>query len=160
MTEQPRIVPPTGAKPQPQVGALCWRLHHGAAQVLLVTSRDTGRWVIPKGGAMKGRSAWDAAAREAWEEAGATGEIRAESLGRYDYLKRRARRTAACAVEVFPLQVRRLAALFPERFQRRRKWFAPEAAAREVAEADLAALILAFAATVPQTAPAGAMTGP
>ena len=155
MTEQTRILPEPGAEARAQVGALCWRISRGAAQVLLVTSRDTGRWVIPKGGTMKDRSAWDAAALEAWEEAGATGEIRAEALGRYGYVKRRARRSAPCAVEVFPLRVQRLAHLFPERFQRRRKWFSPEAAAREVAEADLGALILAFAGTMPRPAAAG-----
>jgi len=155
MTDQTPILPEPGAEAKAQVGALCWRLHRGVAQVLLVTSRDTGRWIIPKGGTMQDRSAWDAAALEAWEEAGATGDIRPEALGRYGYLKRRARRSDPCAVEVFPLRVQRLARLFPERLQRRRRWFSPEAAAREVAEADLGALILAFAGTVRRPAAAG-----
>ena len=53
-----------------QVAALCWRLRKGRAEVLLVTSRDTGRWVLPKGWPITGLSPQAAAAREAWEEAG------------------------------------------------------------------------------------------
>ena len=70
-----------------QVGALCWRLHKWRVQVLLVTSRDTGRWVLPKGWPMAGKTAEAAAAREAWEEAGVEGLVQAQSIGRYCYDK-------------------------------------------------------------------------
>ena len=64
-----------------QVAALCWRMGQGGAvEILLVTSRDTGRWVIPKGWPMDGKSASAAAAREAWEEAGVKGTVRPESI--------------------------------------------------------------------------------
>lgn len=130
----------------PQYGALCWRLRGGKARVLLVTSRDTGRWIIPKGWPMKTRDAAAAAANEAWEEAGVQGRIKAESLGFYTYLKTRPDADAVtCAVEVFPLRVDRLERRYPERAERRRKWFAPEKAARKVNEPELRALILAFA---------------
>jgi 8-oxo-dGTP pyrophosphatase MutT (NUDIX family) len=126
----------------PQVAALCWRLHKGHTQVLLVTSRDTGRWVLPKGWPMAGKAAQVAAAQEAWEEAGVEGLVQAHSIGRYCYDKMRPNAAPLlCCVAVFPLQVRRLKSAFPEHKQRRRKWFSAAEAASLVAEAELAALL-------------------
>jgi 8-oxo-dGTP pyrophosphatase MutT (NUDIX family) len=125
-----------------QVGALCWRLHKGRVQVLLVTSRDTGRWVLPKGWPMAGKAAEAAAAREAWEEAGVEGLVQAQSIGRYCYDKIRPNALPLlCCVDVFPLRVRRLKSDFPEQKQRRRKWFSAAEAASLVAEAELAVLL-------------------
>lgn len=121
-----------------QFGALCWRMHRGRVEVLLVTSRDTGRWVIPKGWPGKGLDAPSSAAREAWEEAGVEGEIGQEPLGLYTYAKRRMPDAPLpCAVTVFPLRVARLADRFPERRERQRKWFRAEKAARKVVEVEL-----------------------
>lgn len=126
-----------------QVGALCWRLHKGRVQVLLVTSRDTGRWVLPKGWPMAGKTAEAAAAREAWEEAGVEGLAQAQSIGRYCYDKIRPNAVPLlCCVDVFPLRVRRLKSDFPEHKQRRRKWFSAVEAASLVAEAELATMLM------------------
>lgn len=144
-----------------QFGAVCWRLHRGKVEVLLITSRDTGRWVVPKGWAMEGRSPAEAAAREAWEEAGVTGEVGPESIGqfRYDKVMGRAR-SVPCLVEVFGLRVTRLAAKFPERKQRRRRWFAAAEAARQVNEPDLRALLAALPSRlVPEIADAPLAAG-
>jgi 8-oxo-dGTP pyrophosphatase MutT (NUDIX family) len=131
-----------------QYGALCWRLHRGKVEVLLITSRDTGRWVIPKGWPMKGMTPSQAAAREAWEEAGVQGGAEAVQMGSFTYDKIMAPKPpVACAVEVFPLRVKEMKSRFPERKQRRRKWFAAEKAARKVAEAGLRTLILSLAHT-------------
>lgn len=125
-----------------QVAALCWRMRKGRAQVLLVTSRDTGRWVLPKGWPMAGLGPEAAAAREAWEEAGVEGKVTAEALGCYGYDKiLRSRIALPCSVGVYPLRVQNLKGNFPERNQRRRKWFFAEEAARLVAEVELAALL-------------------
>lgn len=125
-----------------QYGALCWRLHRGRVEVLLVTSRDTGRWVIPKGWPGKGLDPASSAAREAWEEAGVEGQIAEAPLGLYTYAKRRLPDPPlACAVTVFGLRVQRLAETFPERAERRRKWFRAEKAARKVAEPELRELL-------------------
>ena len=64
-----------------QYGALCWRMHRGKVEVLLITSRDTGRWVIPKGWPIAGLAPAETAAREAWEEAGVEGDIADDGLG-------------------------------------------------------------------------------
>jgi len=125
-----------------QLGALCWRLHRGKVEVLLITSRDTGRWVIPKGWPMDGLDAAGAAAREAWEEAGVTGETMPEAVGLYGYDKmQKDQPCLPCVVAVYPLRVEKLAAKFPERKERRRKWFAAEKAAKKVAEPELRALL-------------------
>jgi 8-oxo-dGTP pyrophosphatase MutT (NUDIX family) len=135
-----------GQPPRLQVGALCWRrTTKGAVRVLLITSRDTGRWVIPKGWPMRNRSDADAAAREAYEEAGVTGAVHTRPLGLYGYPKVMGLGwSIPCVVRVFPLQVREMLRHYPETGQRRVKWFHPAKAARKVREPDLARLLREF----------------
>ena len=71
-----------------QVAALCYRRSAKGLRILLITSRDTGRWIIPKGWPMRNRSEAQAAAREAWEEAGLRGVIDERSIGFYTYSKK------------------------------------------------------------------------
>ncbi|ABN76163.1 NUDIX domain-containing protein [Cereibacter sphaeroides] len=130
---------------RPQCGAICWRLEGGELQVLLITSRDTGRWVIPKGGRIEGLDDADSAAQEAWEEAGIQGEIAPQPLGRFTYQKiARNAASIACEVVVFPLAVEDMSDVFPERGQRKRKWFTPDKAARKVAEPGLREILVRF----------------
>ena len=70
-----------------QVAALCWRKHRDRVEVLLITSRDTGRWVLPKGWPIPGLNAHEAAAIEAWEEAGVRGPVTPDALGYFGYDK-------------------------------------------------------------------------
>lgn len=129
-----------------QYGAMCWRVHRSQTQVLLVTSRDTHRWIIPKGWPIDGLSPEAAALREAWEEAGVEGIALPICLGLYPYDKVLSpERTVPCIVAVYPVQVTRLRDRFPERKERRREWFAPEKAARRVEEAGLRLLLAGFA---------------
>ncbi len=133
--------------PRSQYGAICWRMHRGNVEVLLVTSRDTGRWVIPKGWPIDGLAPAASAAREAWEEAGVTGLAAPSPLGLYGYDKVLTPDSSLpCVVAVFPLRVDELAAKFPERKERRRKWFHAAKAARKVAEPELRALLQSLAA--------------
>lgn len=122
--------------PDMQVAALC--LNPATGQVLLVTSRGTGRWIVPKGWPMPGRSLAEAAMQEAWEEAGVRGRMGATEIGRYFYDKDQDRGFAIpVEVRVFPLYVDQLEDRFPEADQRKRGWFAPQEAARMVAESGL-----------------------
>lgn len=132
-----------------QYGALPWRrTDAGVLEILLITSRETQRWVIPKGWPMDRLDPHQAAAQEAFEEAGLTGETAPENIGTYPYGKRlKNGLVRACVVEVFALRVSRLERFWPEKAQRRRRWFTPEAAAERVHEPELADLIRAFAAT-------------
>jgi 8-oxo-dGTP pyrophosphatase MutT (NUDIX family) len=127
--------------PARQIAALCWRLRKGVMQVLLISSRDTGRWVIPKGWPIDGMNPAAAAAREAWEEAGAEGRVAEVELGAFGYDKQLKTASIPCSVSVFALQVRRLAHRFPEHKQRLRRWVAPEEAAKLVQEPGLQALL-------------------
>lgn len=116
----------------------------------MVTSRDTGRWVIPKGWPISGLAPHETAAREAYEEAGVEGTASDASIGQFGYDKTYGSKEAVpCTVTVFPLKVRRLLERFPERDQRTRKWFSPNAAARLVAEPDLGDLLRQFNLTGP-----------
>jgi hypothetical protein len=57
-----------------QYGALPYREIKSGVQILLVTSRNTRRWIIPKGWPQSGTPPHRAAAREAFEEAGVVGK--------------------------------------------------------------------------------------
>jgi len=136
------------AKPLKQVAALPFRVGpDGETEVLLITSRDTGRWIIPKGWPMIGRKAHRAAEREAFEEAGLTGQIAADPVGWYCYEKRLSQgRALPCKVRVYPLRVEVQHERWPERDQRTLRWFAPEEAATLVQEDELQRLLAGFAA--------------
>lgn len=128
-----------------QVAALCWRRSRKGLRVLLITSRDTGRWIIPKGWPMRHRTEAQAAAREAFEEAGLRGPIEERSIGYYTYTKKFGHgQSAACVVRLYPMEVHEMLKQYPETGQRRVKWFSPGGAARRVAEPELAACIRAF----------------
>ncbi len=110
----------------------------GRVQVLLVTSRDTGRWVLPKGWPMKGKKPHRAAEQEAYEEAGLIGRVRKVPVGSYCYEKRLATGSAVpCEVTVFPLEVAQHRKRWPEMKERQRRWFSPDEAAGVVAEEGL-----------------------
>ena len=131
-----------------QYAALCYRLRRkrGMVEILLITSRDTGRWVIPKGWPMTGRTAHEAAAREAWEEAGVKGRAGTEPIGHYMYRKGIAEGMKIdCKVQVYALEVDDLAKNFPEKGERRLEWVSPAEAEARVAEPGLKKLIRAFA---------------
>ena len=127
-----------------QYGALPHRISsQGLLEVLLITSRDTGRWVIPKGWPMRGKTGPEAAAQEAFEEAGVVGLTDEVSVGAYHYRKRLRRGARAiCRVEVFSLSVLDEMEDWPEKSQRTRSWFHSEKAAELVDERELRDLIL------------------
>lgn len=131
-----------------QLGAICWRMKRGQVQILLITSRETQRHVVPKGWPIKGMPDGELIALEAWEEAGATGTV-GPLLGTYDYDKVQFRGTSRevrlpCRVEVHAFHVKDLARRFPERKQRRRKWYSVAKASRRVDEPGLALLLTGF----------------
>ncbi|WP_443266996.1 NUDIX hydrolase [Xanthobacter sp. NM-25] len=130
-----------------QYAALPYRVRRdGEVQLRLITSRETRRWVIPKGWPMKGLSPSKAAAREAYEEAGLVGIVGREALGMYTYEKNLGLRSVLCDVMVFPLKVKRHLHKWPERSQRVGFWFSIDSAAAAVQEEELKLLILAFGA--------------
>ena len=136
---------PSGRGERRQVAALPWRRGAEGLEILLITSRETRRWVIPKGGRMTGRTDAEAAAQEALEEAGVEGIVDERPLGQFRYLKRLKRRASRwLAVDVYALQVTAEHDDWKERSERVREWVPLEEAARRVDEPELKALIAAF----------------
>ncbi|MDQ6433067.1 NUDIX hydrolase [Mesorhizobium sp. LHD-90] len=134
-----------GAPCRVQVAALPWRKGPDGVEIMLITSRDSGRWVLPKGWPEGDEALWDAAAREASEEAGIDGAIAQSEIGRYYYAKLQpSGAEKRCEVRVFPMEIDEVKDKWPERRQRKRQWFSPLEAARSVREQDLADLIARF----------------
>jgi 8-oxo-dGTP pyrophosphatase MutT (NUDIX family) len=126
-----------------QVGALpVRRAADGTLLVLLVTTLQTHRWIIPKGWPWPGEPDYTAAAEEAREEAGVLGEPRAASIGSYTYEKSRPSGLLPVRVSVYLLEVREELAIWPECERRQRAWFTPGEAAAIVQEPELRALLL------------------
>ena len=134
-----------GAPARIQVAALPWRLSGTGVEVMLITSRDTGRWVLPKGWPETGETRWEAALREAGEEAGLVGTMSDQEIGRYIYGKNlKSGLEQRCEVLVFPLKVEKVESKWPEKGQRVRKWFAPQIGASRVREPELAEILSGF----------------
>lgn len=135
-------------RPLRQVAALPYRFGaEGDFQVLLMSSRETQRAVLPKGWPMKNRKDWKSAEIEAREEAGVVGDISRKRLGQYSYWKRLETHFVLVNVSVYPLPVRRQLHEWPERHERIHIWLAPEDAALLVDEPDLGVLINDFASS-------------
>ena len=124
-----------------QVAALPLRLDEdGIERVLLLTSRETRRWIIPKGWPMKGRKPCEAAAREALEEAGLIGRPSKKPIGTFSYFKRRAAHFDICRVDVYLLKVEKQLKNWLEKDQREVRWCLLHEAADLVQEPGLSAL--------------------
>jgi 8-oxo-dGTP pyrophosphatase MutT (NUDIX family) len=134
-----------------QYAALPWRLKNDEIQILLVTSRRTRRWILPKGWPMDGRKPTEVAAREAVEEAGVTGAIDKTSIGQYRYMKLlRDGVEQPCRVEVFPLKVTDESLDWDEMDARERRWCSVTEAAGTVVEPQLKMVISRFGARLAQ----------
>lgn len=140
--------PPLGTQ-EIQYAALPYRqAANGILQTLLITSRGSGQWIIPKGKIIPGLSPSESASREAYEEAGIIGEINDTPIGSFAYVKDQGLpgERLIPSVEVFPMQVTQQLTLWPEMGQRQVLWFDAEYAATLVEIPDLRGIILRFAA--------------
>jgi 8-oxo-dGTP pyrophosphatase MutT (NUDIX family) len=128
-----------------QTGALPWRIADDSKpEVLLVTGRRSGRWMIPKGWPMMGKSLADAAAREAFEEAGVHGTIDPKPLGSFRHVKRGIFGSMQVKILVHILAVSEELAEWPERGQRTRRWFTVKEAVAMVESEELCGMIARF----------------
>lgn len=127
-----------------QVAALCYRGSGTEMEILLVTSRDTGRWIIPKGWPINGLKSYEAALQEAWEEAGVRKSTSTpKPIGIYSYDKlMSAGFPVPVETLVFPVDVKEISSDFPESHQRERRWVSPDAAADLVRETELKEILL------------------
>ena len=138
--------PTTATEKREQVAALCFKETPEGRRVLLITSRDTGRWIVPKGWPVKGKDGPGSALQEAWEEAGVSrAEIEDEPIGVYEYEKGLSGGDSVpVAATVYKTHVQALKDRYPEVDQRERAWFAPEEASNLVDEPDLKAILRRF----------------
>jgi 8-oxo-dGTP pyrophosphatase MutT (NUDIX family) len=126
-----------------QFAALPFRIAADGLEILLITSRETRRWIIPKGWPIRGLRPRDVAAREAFEEAGLVGKIVGKrSIGSYHYSKRLPdHRDRLCRVKVFLLSVDHQLDDWPEKEQREQRWVDPARGAQMVDEGGLAEIL-------------------
>jgi len=135
-----------------QLAVIPFVMHQGHPMILMVTSRETRRWIVPKGWQEKKVTDRDQAGREAFEEAGAIGVISDQPIGSYRYDKRlKDGRVKTIDVAVYSLQVSELLDSWPEMDERERRWMTPTQAAMAVQEGALAALLLSMAVSPPST---------
>lgn len=130
-----------------QFAALCYRIggDGGMFEVLLVTSRESGRWIIPKGWPMAGKKPHEVAAIEAFEEAGVRGKAKKKPFGYFTYLKMFDNgQRAPCCVQVHLLDVSESCDVFREKGQRLSEWVSCVEAARRVREPELKGLLLSM----------------
>jgi 8-oxo-dGTP pyrophosphatase MutT (NUDIX family) len=129
-----------------QVAALCWRASHKhALEVLLITSLNSKRWIMPKGWPEPNLTPAENAAREAFEEAGVTGKISPVPVGSYHYLKERKDGGGMpCRVEVFALAVTKQLDDWPEKGTRELAWVPIEQAVTRLAEPGLRQVLKSF----------------
>jgi 8-oxo-dGTP pyrophosphatase MutT (NUDIX family) len=141
-----RLVAPKAVSRMPryrQYGAIALRVGaRDQLQVLLLTSRGTGRWVIPKGWPIRNRTPAGTARREAFEEAGVKGELWSKKpIGSFRYMKRDENFTGEILVQVFVLGVEQQKKDWPEKHERRVRWCSLRQAAALVKERELAKLL-------------------
>jgi 8-oxo-dGTP pyrophosphatase MutT (NUDIX family) len=128
-----------------QFAALCYRLRKGKVQVLLITSRGSGRWIVPKGWPIHGKTPAQSATTEAWEEAGVRGISDGRCVGIFSFSKETSNLgELPCVAMVFAVEVKTLAKEYPEAAQRDRAWVSPKKAAKMVDEPELARILLDF----------------
>lgn len=122
-----------------QAGAICLRHRRGRAEVLLIKGLRNGKWGIPKGGVEAGETTSQAAAREAFEEAGVSGRCRQDSIGSFQYRKQG--KPLPCRVSVHLLEVRKMVKSFPEVHIRTTLWTDCKSAANLVEDVGLKRLL-------------------
>lgn len=127
-----------------QVAALCYRQTRKGKRILLITSRRSGRWIVPKGWPINGLHDSNAALREAWEEAGVKhAKVTDTPIGSFEYDKFRSNGDVTpVQAQVYAAEVHKLEDAYPEDHQRIRRWFTPDEAAHVVSEPQLKEMLL------------------
>jgi 8-oxo-dGTP pyrophosphatase MutT (NUDIX family) len=113
----------SAAKSGVQYAALPWRRRQGGIEFLLITTRSSGRWIVPKGWPEDHLAPCECAALEAMEEAGLVGEVATESLGSFPYSKKsRSGETLSLRLELYAMEVTHQRRNWPERQMRQIQW--------------------------------------
>lgn len=108
--------------------------------IVLITTRSSGRWIIPKGYVEKGMSPAESAAKEAWEEGGIVGKVESKPIGTYVYR----RPSGMYSVKVYPLEVESLLERWDEMHLRQRRVVSPAEALDMIVHDELKSLITSY----------------
>lgn len=128
-----------------QYAALPYRIEDGRPMVLLVTSRETKRWILPKGQPERKLAPHQVAEQEAYEEAGLIGTVFKTPFATFDSVKRlKNGKEIPCGIRVFLFEVNHELGAWPEQSQRDRRWMSPGEAALTVNEPGLVRVLLDF----------------
>lgn len=121
-----------------QIAALCHRMREGKVEVLLVTSKSTRRWILPKGWPILSRRAHRTAAIEAFEEAGVTGKVHKNPFASFSsYKGGEAGLKLRTEILVFLVDVESEAEEFPDSAERDVRWVSIKEAVRMTSEPGL-----------------------
>ncbi|WP_226623249.1 NUDIX hydrolase [Alloyangia pacifica] len=147
------LAPLLGRPARVQIAALCHHVGEQGPEVLMITSRTTKRWILPKGWPMRGTDGAGTALQEAWEEAGVKHRgARPFRIGQYRYSKIvNGRLPVTTDVDVYAVEVEKLLDRYPEMNDRTRQWMTPEAAAEAVEEEQLKSLLAEFPSLIDRT---------
>ena len=137
-----------------QSAVIPYRVRDGQVEVLLVTSRGKGRWIVPKGSIEEDLDSHESAAKEALEEAGVKGRVSPVSLGCY----RHGRSKKSPIVEVFLMRVEHELKSWPEEDERKRRWIPLDEAYQYVQEPGLRSILDEAVTLIPS--PNGAASAP
>ena len=142
--------------PVVQYGALPWRRTPGGIQILLITTRNTRRWIVPKGWPDEGRDPHESAAQEAYEEAGVVGDVVGDVIGVFTHRKQlKSGQMVACRIHVYPMEVTDVCDDWAEKSDRETKWCSVDEALHLVGDSGLRRIIAKFSratATIHQAA--------
>ena len=127
-----------------QIAALCFRYRGGKLEFCIVTTRSTGRWIIPRGWPTHKHTPYDGAAIEAYEEAGVRGRAYPDSVGAYSYDNPMGDDLTPVMVVVYAIHVTDTAKKWPEKGQRKRKWLSRKKAVAKLTEPGLRQIVANF----------------
>lgn len=127
-----------------QFAALCFRFNGADLEICIVTSRKSKRWILPKGWPMHNQTPAQAAATEAWEEAGVRGQAIDHCLGAYSYTKPLSKNPTPVVVMIYPVAVKEVSDCWPEQHDRKRKWVVQRKAAKKLQEPELRRIVATF----------------
>lgn len=128
-----------------QFAVLGYTMGKSKPRVCLVTSRQTGRWILPKGWPVEGATPVEAVAAEAWEEAGLRGRVHPQPVGLFSYQKLLEDVELPVIAVVYAMRVFSAASTYPEAHERKRKWFTPRKAAARLSDPEVAPIVRGFA---------------
>ena len=128
-----------------QYGVLPWRRAADGLQLLLITTRSTKRWIVPKGWPEKNMAPNECAAHEAYEEAGVLGDVADQPIGTFSHRKQlKSGHLITCRIHVFDMEVTGIAEDWPEKDEREIRWCTAEEAMALASDLGLRRIVAKF----------------